>query len=258
MQPGFSVWDGVYPSFKSAPRIGPGFDGALWRDRSLQAAREAIARAEMGDPLDYSLRQRNAMLPVVTATLLGQKERVRILDFGGALGAGYAVLTSAVPQARERVDYRVVDVESICRAGTALFKDKVGPQFEAELPRGVNFDLIHSASTLQYIEDWKGIVARLADYRAPYMVFADVFSGTFASYATSQNYYDSKIPHWFLNREEIVHEASLHGYDLACRVNCDAKVLGAYGELPMDNFPPELRIPHTSHFLFRRQNSNAG
>ncbi len=249
----FKVWEGVYASFADAPALGPGFDGLIWRDRSLQAAREALALVGTDQPLDYSLRQRNAILPVLTATVLNEQPRASILDFGGGLGTGFMVLSHAVPAAAAKVDYSVIEVDNICRAGTDLFAGKTGPSFRTDLPERSGFDIVQAASVMQYIEAWQSVVARLAHYGARYMLFSDMFVGGFQSYVTLQNYYGSRIRHWFFNDREFIADVERCGYELALRSFCDAKILGTYGPLAMENFAPELRIPHASHLLFRRQ-----
>lgn len=248
----FKVWDSVYASFEEAPPVGPGFDGQVAQQRGLQAARDALARIASGQPLDYSLRQRNALLPPVVAMVLAEHSRVRVLDFGGGLGTGYMVLAKALGGLKDGIDYRVIEVEGICRLGSELFAGKKGPRFESSLPADGPFDLVFTASTLQYLGDWKSAVARLAGYGAPNLVFADAFIGRFTSYVTLQNYYGSRIRHWFLNSETFVAEVERHGYALALRSECDARILDSYGPLPMDNFPEELRLAYTSNLLFRR------
>jgi putative methyltransferase (TIGR04325 family) len=247
----FNVWDGVYRSFAEAPAVGPGFDGAVAHERGVAAAYDIRASLDAGKPLDYSLRQRNALLPVVVAAVLTQQDKARVLDFGGGLGSGYLVLLKTVPQTHASVEYNVVEVEGICRAGAQLFAGGKGPVFLPALPDGIDYDLVHTASAMQYIEDWRTVVARLAGYGAPFMVFADAFVGPFASFVTLQNYYGSRIRHWFLNADEFIDEVCRHGYELAARLDCDARILGTYGPLPMQNFPPKLQLPHSSNLLFR-------
>ena len=250
--PDFKVWDGVYASFDEAPATGPGFEGSTAHERGMQAALEVRSCLDRGEPLDYSLRQRNALLPVVVAMLLAERAQVSVLDFGGGLGTGYMMLEKALPQVQAGVRFTLVEVEGLCSAGRSLFSEKQGPVFWPSLPDGGAFDLIHTASTMQYVDDWRGVVARLAGYGARYLVFADSFVGPFASYVTLQNYYGSRIRHWFFNFDAFKAEVEQHGYTLALRLSCDARILGAYGPLPMDNFPPALRIAHTSHLLFQK------
>ena len=121
-----------------------------------------------------------------------------------------------------------------------------------ELPANGVYDIVLAASVMQYIEDWQGSAARLAQYNAPYLLFADMFVGEFPSYMTLQAYYGSLVRHWMFNDYEFIAEVERHSYRLALRSTCDARVLGTFGPLPMDNFPPDKRIPHSSHLLFRR------
>jgi putative methyltransferase (TIGR04325 family) len=250
----FNVWEGVYASFAEAPAIGPGFDGPVWRERSIQAARQAAAQVQGRQPLDYALRQRNAVLPPVVATMLTQQSRVSILDFGGGLGTGYFVLTGTIPEAAGRLDYSIVDVDGIAVAGRQLFDGKQGPTFQSELPGAARFDIVHASSVFQYIDDWRSLLARLARHNARFLILADMFVGDFESFVTLQNYYGSKIRHWFLNIREFLAEVERNGYKLALRVDCDAKIAGRYGPLPMGNFPSSLRLSNTSSFLFRCSN----
>ena len=123
--------------------------------------------------------------------------------------------------------------------------------FDSELPGAAPFDIVHAASVIQYIEDWRSLIARLAAYGARYLSLADIFIGEFATYVTLQNYYGSRIRHWFINTDEFIGAVELTGYKLVLRSDCDAKVLDRYGPLPMDNFPEALRISNTSNLLFR-------
>lgn len=123
----FNVWGGVYPSFAVAKAVGPGFEGEIWCDRSMQAARDTLAAVGSRSALDYSLRQRIALLPVLTASVLSAQPSARSLDFGGGLGTGFMVLVNGIPGAAERVDYSVAEVDSICQAGEELFAAKQGP-----------------------------------------------------------------------------------------------------------------------------------
>ncbi len=250
----FHVWEGVYESFRDAPKVGLGFDDPIWRSRSMDAAREAHGCVREGRPLDYSMRQRNSVLAVLSATVLAEHPRIRILDFGGGPGFGYLVVTSAIPNAADRVDYHVVDVEGVCVEGTKTFGERRGPSFHTELP-DMRFDVVFSASTLQYIEDWRALVGRLAAFGSPYLLFSDVFAGSLESYATVQNYYGSQIPHWILNEDELVREVARAGYALQLKTPCNVKTLGREGDLPMDNFPATRRLKNTTHLMFTRARS---
>ena len=251
----FVVWEGVYGSFTEAAAVGSGFDGPTWRDRSIEAARDAAAQARSRQPLDYGLRQRNAVLPTLAAVMLTEQERVAILDFGGGLGAGYFVLAKAMPETIGRVDYAIVDVDSISAAGRELFGGERSLAFHSGLPDAASFDIVHAASVVQYVEDWRTLIGRLANYGARFLSLADIFIGEFKTYVTLQNYYASRIRHWFFNAGEFIEAVEGNGYRLILRSECDAKILGRYGSLPMDNFPPALRLAHASNLVFCRRST---
>jgi putative methyltransferase (TIGR04325 family) len=248
----FRIWEGIFSSFAEAGTCGPGFEGDIWRERSVQVARECLKCLERGEPIDYSMSQRNALLPVVAAMILSRQERMRILDFGGGPGYGFIVLLSALGKLRARVEYHVVDVACVCEEGKTLFSGEDAPVFHTDLSSTteMQFDLVHTSSTMQYIEDWKSMVGRLARYKAPYVVMEDVFVGAFQNYVTVQNYYGSRIPHWFLNDGQFVSEVERHGYALLLRTPCHVKVLGRHGPLPMTNFPEEYRLYNKSNLVF--------
>ena len=248
----FHVWDGVFDSFAAAPAEGPGFDGAQWAERSAAAARDAMSALATGRPLDFSLRQRNAVLAPVVTVLLSRQARARVLDFGGGPGLGYVALRAAVPDIEAGVDYVVVERPSIC-AAAAAFGDRSGASFRPDIPEDEAFDIVHAASVMQYIDDWDEAIRRMAACRPAFLSFADIFAGGFQPYVTLQNYYGSRIPHWMLNLDGFIAAVSRHGYRLVLRMPCHARILGVEGPLPMGNFPPALRMAHTQHLLFARE-----
>ncbi len=55
----------------------------------------------------------------------------------------------------------VIEADGICRAGRALFAGAKGPVFDSELPGAAPFDIVHAASVIQYIEDWRSLTRGL-------------------------------------------------------------------------------------------------
>jgi putative methyltransferase (TIGR04325 family) len=248
----FKVWEGVYASFAEAPESGSGFTDRTWQERSVRYARDALERLAKGDPLEYSMRQRNAVLSFTAAMMLSHAPRLRTLDLGGGLGAGYLVTAGIVGAKIAQVDYLIAEVDVICRIGRDLYAGRPGPKFTEGLPESGDFDIVHACSVMQYIEDWRGMVRRLAGYGAAYLSFGDAFVGDFPTYVTLQNDYESRTRHWFFNAAEFIGEVQSCGYELVLRAPCDVKILGAYGALPMGHFPSELQIPHTANLLFMK------
>lgn len=251
----FFIWEGVFPSFAEAKAaaVGSGFAGDIYRERALNAALECLGALADGNPIPAFHKQRSTILPAVAAMMLGSRERVDILDFGGGLGIGYMTLLESLTRAKEVIDYSIVEVAELCEQGRKLFPQDI--HFSAELPQERKFDLIHSASALQYVEDWQGMLSVFASYRPDYLLLSDIFAGEIETVATLQNYYNSKIPHWLLNLDELLSVLSDLGFELVMRSFVTSRRLKTDGMLPMENFPPERRLRETLHLLFRRRES---
>lgn len=247
----FNVWEGIYPSFRDAPQAGPGFAGEKWRAASLSLARDTLAKAERGELLDFSLRQRNAVLPVVVSIIQSSGKKVRVLDVGGGLGAGYAFLNTALVDRLAEIQYDILEIPEICEIGMSLFGKRAGPTFLTEFPQTApQYDIVYSASALQYIEDWKHFLEQASRMGSDYLLLSDVFISPKESFVTLQNYYGSKIPSWFVNEDDLIGLLSKLGYSLAHKLPCTPQILGKIGPLPMANFPAEYRSEHAWHLLF--------
>jgi putative methyltransferase (TIGR04325 family) len=249
----FNIWEGIYPDFQSAlvDAKGAGFSGDVYRMRSLQAGAECLAALNSGEPIPAFHKQRSTHLPLVVAMMLGYKKNVRILDFGGGLGIGYMTLAECVPADLKRIDYQIVEVPEVCKAGMDLLEGR-GVIYKTNLPTTVKYDLIHAASSLQYIEHWQDLLAKFAALGPKYILLSDVFAGSIQSYVSLQNYYESKIPHWFLNLNVLLNTFHKHGYRMVLKSYATSRRLDAVDTLPMSNFPENLRLTQSLHLLFKR------
>lgn len=248
----FDIWDGVYPTMADAAQVatGLGFSGDTYRTRAIDATRECIDALANGRPIPAFHKQRSTVLPAVAAMQLSSSPSLRVLDFGGGLGIGYLTLAESLGSAVKSVDYTIVEVPAVCDTGRGLFPNgEIG--FADTLPDGT-FDLVHSASALQYIDDWEGILTLLCSYQASHILLSDVFAGAQPTFATLQTYYESRIPHWFLNLDDMVCVLSAAGYRLIMKNFVSSRRLGAEDVLPMDNFPPDRRLNQTLHLLLQR------
>lgn len=247
----FNIWEGIYSSFYDAgsDAIGPGFNGDIYRARALNVAQECLAALNMGRPIASFHKQRSTLLPPVTAMMLESKDRLRILDFGGGLGIGYMTLAESISHHAELLDYTIVEVPEICDVGRGLFSK--GVTYLDSLPSQGTFDLVHSASALQYIEDWQQVLKSLSGYGAQYALFSDVFAGPIPTFVTLQNYYGSRIRHWFLNLDELLEVVTSIGYRQVMKSFVNCRRLEAEDILPMDNFPETHRLEQSLHLLLR-------
>lgn len=246
------IWEGKYPDFKSAllDSTGSGFSGDVYLTKSLRAAEECLASLNSGQPIPAFHKQRSTYLPITTALMLGLKEQISILDFGGGLGIGYMTLAESISNDLERVLYTIVEVPEVCKCGEDLHEGKV--IYTSELPEVRKFDLIYSASALQYIENWQSLLGKFASLSPDYILLSDVFAGSITSFVTLQNYYESRIPHWFLNLNHLLDTLKEDGYRLSMKNFVTSKRLDAEDILPMPNYPEDLRLSQTLHLLFKK------
>ena len=174
----FHIWEGIYPDFQSAvaDAKGAGFSGEVYRTRSLQAATECLAALKSEQPIPAFHKQRSTHLPLTVAMILGDKKQVSILDFGGGLGIGYMTLAESIPVDLKRIEYNIVEVPEVCRSGMGLHA--VGVMYTSDLPTAAKFDLIHAASSFQYIEHWQDLLAKFAALRPEHILLSDVFAGS--------------------------------------------------------------------------------
>jgi putative methyltransferase (TIGR04325 family) len=252
----FKIWEGVYASFSEArvDAAGPGFDGEIWRSRSLDSARACLAALKAGTRIPPLHTQRSTMLPPVAAMMLGERERLAVLDLGGGLGIGYMTLLESVPAAAHRIDYTIVEVSGICDTGRELFARDFGSiRFVTSPPEGARYDLVHCSSMLQYVEDWRGFLRSLGAMQAPYLLLSDIFAGDNPGFVSLQNYYGSRIEHWFLNYDELLAVLKDTGYELKMKTYVTARRLGVDEKLPMAHFPPSHRVDQTLHLLLKRR-----
>jgi putative methyltransferase (TIGR04325 family) len=246
----FHIWEGIYDSYQAAAAaaIGPGFGGEVYHKRSLAAAHECLASLKSGKPIPQFHKQRSTLLPLVVAMILSNNKMIRVLDFGGGLGIGYMTLVESTPDDLKRIDYTIVEVPEVCKVGVDLVE---GPRYLSTLPPSHFFDLIHAASSLQYIEHWQDLIEKFASLNPKYILLSDIFAGHISSFVTLQNYYESRIPHWFLNLQELLNVFDKYGYRLIMQSYVTSRRLNVNDTLPMDNFPEIYRLPQSLHLLLQ-------
>lgn len=254
IQSELKIWEGIYPSFAAAAcdAAGNGFSGHTYQQRSNIAIRECLSAVQRKQSVPLFHKQRSTYLPPLVAMLSSQNAKVKILDFGGGLGIGYLTLFESIPGANDLVEYLIVELPEICEEGKRLYEELSPIEFTSDLPDSQQLNLIHSSSAIQYIEDWSGLLRKLAGYGAEYILLSDVFAGEIDSFVTLQNYYGSRIPHWFLNLDELVDTLTGTGYTLKMKTVATSKRLGVEDVLPMKHFPPKHQLEHSLHLLFNK------
>ena len=246
------IWQGTYPCFADAAQdaVGPGFSGPIYCQRSMAAAQECLAALASKTPLPAFHKQRTTLLPAVVAMVLAERVDLKVLDFGGGLGIGFMSCLESIALAASQLKYTIVELPEVSAHARSLLADYNIIYLDA-LPAGETFDIVHAASSVQYIEHYTDLLAQLCGYQAKYILLSDVFAGPIPTFATLQNYYGSRIPHWFLNLDELLNLMRVAGYNLILSTTATGTRLNAVDILPMTNFPARYRLSHSLHLLFR-------
>lgn len=245
------IWEGVYQEWSEAPLVGDAFNNEKWlSDQVAHTVVEIDGLAE--DGIAACAESRDYILPLV-ASLSMQKGRVlRILDFGGGMASSYSLVMGTVPGSRA-IEFHVVESRSICECGRAKLGSRTNLFFHTEMPsQGLDFDIVHAGRSMQYVDDWRGLLGSFAESNPKHILLAGLLAGDITPFVTVQNYYGCKIPVRFLNRDEVVSAMSALGYRLVYQALHFSKRLGKEGPLPMGNFPPQNRLVHPCQLLFQR------
>ncbi len=147
---------------------------------------------------------------VVARTAVG-RSGLRILDFGGGLGIHALAIKRLLPSVQ--FDYTVCELAEIADIGK---HKNTAVRFISTLEEAGNvYELIYASSSIQYVRDWRGLVANLCKKsecnifitRTPF-----VFNGP--TFVTLQRAYHTEYPGWVFNYNEVVQEFLRYGVKL--------------------------------------------
>ena len=138
-----------------------------------------------------------------------------VLDWGGGAGQYYPVSSALLPGVT--FDYHVRDLSQVCEIGRELCPDVTFHTADDTIEG--SFDLAYSASSLQFIEDWKHVVqtmARVSHDRVFTMRIPIVASvPTFVVRQRGYGYgFETEFLGWYFNRDEFLNHATSCGLEL--------------------------------------------
>lgn len=245
------TWDGIYISFAEAGGEHAVFESAIWMGKIVGRARAALERSSGGAIPPVALTTDYA-LSFIAASAARRAHALRILDFGGGMATSYVPLRAMLPR-DQAVDFVIVENEAITRQGNELFAADPGVTFRSDLPvPSERFEIIHFGSSLQYVDDWKGLLATVTAFQPEYLLFADLTAADNRSFVTIQQWHERRIPVHLWNVDEFVATVCALGYELLLKSRYRGYYLGPDAELPTANFDPEHRLTYTSQLVFRR------
>lgn len=242
---GRTFWRGIYSKLSDVPAVNPEFGAALIDE--MAAGTEAVLDRIRSNRKPYIWHE---ALALVAGCMCAEQDHLRVLDFGGGLGTGYLQLRTCLPS-DVRLDYQIIDNESMCARGRLLFEKDENLWFLSKLPHAseANPDIVYVNSVLQYIEDYAAQIRMLAAFQAPRILFARLAGGDAPTFASEQiNVPGQVIPHWFLNVQEVTDIMNDAGY----RLVCDELVERSYDQ---SVFPETHRVEKFRNMLFARRST---
>ena len=249
----FNVWEGVYESWEEAPGDDDAFDDNVWLGKVSQRAKDTLAEYRKSSTLSPVTRIRDYILPVAASMISSSsKSDLKVLDFGGGMAASYLPLISSLPDSNN-IEFHVIEGKGICLKSKEILGDFKKLYFHEKLPKNSHsFDIVHGGSSIQYVEDWRSLLAKFFDYCPQLLILEDLMAGDVKTFITIQNYYGKKIRSWFLNINEIIESVEQYKYKLIYKTQFTHDILGKVGPLPMENFSPPYRLDYGSHLMFER------
>lgn len=236
-------WKGIYSHLSQVPVSGEGFGGDHWLNITRNATTEVKAAAGSCGAIPWFVAGDRVLLPMLAAVSGTAQERVSILDFGGGMGVDFIHTCAGLPS-HWQISYNLVESPRVCETGAALWTDDPRIQFHPTLPRNLPVDIVFTRSSLQYVEDYSGLLRQLAGYRPRYLLLADLPAGDIPTYATAQhNLKGSILPYWFFNVQEIIELMAQCGYRLVFKGAQERKY-------DRGNFPQSHRLEQMCNLLF--------
>lgn len=244
-----NLWEGVYENFAEADGDLDAFSTDIWVSKQKDRIYAALDNLNQG-----SFVSKDYPLPLVISMLLCEKDHISVIDFGGGMGLQYLEMIAKVPMAKDKVSYLVVDeISSIQHRPPELNQFNMLKFFSNfNGIEGSNQDIIHMGSTLQYIEDWKGLLQTLnRKFKPKYFVFSDLLAGNVPSFVTRQIFYEKKIPVNILNIEEFKDYMRTQSFCINYQTLFQNIILGNT-TFPNSLLPEKNRLSMASNLIFKR------
>lgn len=152
----------------------------------------------------------------VLALSAWKKDHVSLLDWGGGLGHYKLISQALLPHVE--IEYHCKDVPLLCKAGRELQPSGTFHE-DDESCFARDYDLVLASGSLEYSENWKHVMRRLAGASRRYLYVARLpIVHRAASFTVVQrpyrHGYATEYVSWVLNRQEFLGHAGSVGMTL--------------------------------------------
>jgi putative methyltransferase (TIGR04325 family) len=132
-----------------------------------------------------------------------------------------------------------------------VFKDTSTVHFEKDYTALSGHEFLYVNSVLQYFIDLDELFKIIKKTGAKHILIDDWFVGMFKTFYSLQNAYGYQIPCAFMNQQDAIERFRSIGYKLKFITPFYSPILGEFNEIPMQNFPDDLRIKFTKTAFFQ-------
>jgi len=188
--------------------------------RALEGSGPLGVAHEVPEDVEVPTEDRGAHNTVVSyayvlALTARKKDRVALLDWGGGSGHYYLFSRALLPDVE--IEYHCKDVPKLVAYGRELFPEAAFYEDDSCLER--QYDLVLASNSLQYSEDWRGTLARLAAAASGYVYVTRLpvalRSTSFVVVQRPYAYgYETEYLGWVVNREDLLEAAATAGLEL--------------------------------------------
>lgn len=173
-------FQGIFSNFSEIPSSGHNpFDQKPWIETVEFRLKKLLLRNQSAKP---SVDRHLWSFVTLVSNLCVQRQRVRILDFGGGAGDNFVQIFAALPDdLKSKCEYHIVDTPKNCECGRKLLKEfepslffypadpRHGTEYDEHMKRKNSCDIVLLCGTLQYIENWQELLSELSDAGAEYL-----------------------------------------------------------------------------------------
>jgi putative methyltransferase (TIGR04325 family) len=149
----------------------------------------------------------------ILARAAQHRTRLSVLDWGG--GTGHFALVAHAVMPDLSIDYVVRDLPGLCGVGRALMPS-VRFEDADETCFSRHYELVLASNSIQYAEDWQGLLGRLAAVSDAWLFIARVpivrQAASFVVVQRPHDYgYETEYISWVLNRDSFLSHAARLG-----------------------------------------------
>lgn len=256
-----NIYEGVFSSYFEANKnikSKNSFNSNLYLSTQKKIIKQTLKCLNNGKQINAFYKQHTQYL-IYLISLLSNNRKLNVLDYGGGWGIGYAnVLESLNSSLIKKIDYTIYDLENVCDVGKNFFSkeivDNKNLYYIHKLKDLSNkkYDIIFLGSSLQYSEDFKETLININKMNAKYILMIDIYAGDIPSFCTLQKYYNYKMPHWFINYDEI-NNIFKKKYKLINKSYAHTLRLNNLGLIEMKNFKKKFRIQNSLNLLYMKK-----